>query len=174
MWRRVLGIAVAIVIAALILVVATRPLRYHRREVRVYFRDAQGLRAGAPVRMAGVDIGSVVSVRVRPDQRDTPAEVIMALQTPYELKIPRDATVSLETAGVLGPTFAGIDIIGASGPPLENRGVLKSKESTSTKMTTEQLLERVADIVKQKPCVAQATGETPSSSGKSTDSHPQR
>jgi ABC-type transporter Mla subunit MlaD len=100
--------------------------------------------------MAGVDIGSVASVRVRPDVRDTPAEVIMALQTPYALRVPKDASVSVETEGVLGPTFADIDIIGASGPPLEDGGVLKSKERPG--LTNEELLEHLAGIFKQRPC----------------------
>lgn len=130
------------------------------------------MRAGAPVRMAGVDVGTIATVRVRPDQHGAPAEVIMALRTPYELIVPKDASVSLETAGVLGPTFAEIDIIGASGPPLENGGVLKSKEGT--KLTTEQLIERVADIVKQKPCDAQAKSEPETGRGKDSDSQRRR
>lgn len=170
MRRRVLRIVLVVAIAAAILFLLVTPLRrlrYHRREVRVYFQDAQGLRAGAPVRMAGVDIGSIASVRVRPERPETPAEVIMALQTPYELKVPGDASVSLETEGVLGPTFAEIEISGASGPPLENGGVLKSKEGQ--KLSSEQFLEHLADIFKRKPCDTPGRGEaeTGSSSAKS-------
>lgn len=153
MRKQLVRVVPVVAIAALIVFLVARPLRYlryHRREVKVYFRDARGLRTGAAVRMAGVDIGSVASVRVRPDVRDTPAEVIMALQTPYALRVPKDASVSLETEGVLGPTFADIDITGASGPPLENAGVLKSKEGP--RLTSEEVLQHFADIFKQKPC----------------------
>jgi MlaD protein len=72
---RIVGVLL-FVLAAIIV----KPLRYHRREVRVYFQDAQGLHAGASVRMAGVDIGSVSSVRVRPEP-PAPAEVVMVLHT---------------------------------------------------------------------------------------------
>jgi phospholipid/cholesterol/gamma-HCH transport system substrate-binding protein len=78
----------------------------HRLELKAYFPDALGLRAGAQVRLAGVEVGSVTSVRARPDMRDNPAEVTMLLNTPYELKLPTDSAVSLATAGVLGETFA--------------------------------------------------------------------
>lgn len=112
--------------------------------------------------MAGVDVGSVESVRVRPDLHA--AEAVLSLRTAYELRVPKDATVSLSTEGVLGPTFAEIEILGASGPPLENRGVLKSKETANT---TEIIFDRVADIVKtldhvakQKPCEPQGTGQS--------------
>jgi len=171
--KQAVRVVLVVAVAAVILFLVARPLRYlryHRREVRVYFRDAQGLRAGAPVRMAGVDIGFVTSVRVRPDIRDTPGEVIMALETPYVLRVPKDASVSLETEGVLGPTFADIDIIGASGPPLENGGVLKAKEGT--RLTSEELLEHLADIFKQKPCDQAGSGAGIGRSSGKEDSHP--
>jgi len=161
------AVALLVAIAAIFLLVG-KPFQ-HRREVRTYFQDAQGLRAGSSVRMAGVDIGSVTSVRVRPEISATPAEVTMVLRTPYALRIPKDASVSLETAGVLGPTFAEIDIAGASGPPLEKGGVLKSKEVV--RLTPEQWLERVADIVKQKPCDALAKSDGASGSDKNSDSN---
>ncbi|HYG99446.1 MAG TPA: MCE family protein [Terriglobales bacterium] len=75
-----------------------------------YSSDGHRLRAGAPVRLAGVEIGFVQTVRVRPELKDHPVEVVMTIDTPYDLKIPRDAIVSLETAGVLGETFANIDL----------------------------------------------------------------
>jgi len=143
---------------AVVTLLAIRKPWYHRREIRVYFQNAKGLRAGAPVRMAGVDVGSVVSVRVRSDLHA--AEAVMSLRTPYELSVPKDATVSLPTEGVLGTTFAEIEIIGASGPPLENGGVLKSKESANA---TELIFDRVADIVKlakQKPCDTHSVGKS--------------
>jgi len=167
--RKRLLIIVLVAIAAIVFLLV-KPLQY-RREVKTYFQDAQGLHVGASVRMAGVDIGSVTSVRVRPEMSATPAEVTMALRTPYALKIPKDASVSLQTAGVLGPTFAEIEIAGASGPPLENGGVLKSKEVV--RLTPEQWLERVADVIKQRPCdtLAKSEAATGSGSDKDSDSH---
>jgi ABC-type transporter Mla subunit MlaD len=101
----------------------------HRLELKTYFQDAQGLRANAPVRLAGVDVGKVVSVRVKPEISQSPAEVVMSISTPYELKIPSDSTVSLATAGVLGETFAQIEIQGASGAPATSGTVLKSRHT---------------------------------------------
>lgn len=161
MRKRTLALIVIVGIAAAVLIAITKPW-YHRREIRVYFQDAKGLRAGAPVRMAGVDVGSVESVRVRPDLHA--AEAVLSLRTPYELRVPKDATVLLPTEGVLGSTFAEVEILNASGPPLENGGVLKSKESANA---TELIVDRVADIVKtldhvakQKPCETQSTGKS--------------
>ena len=101
----------------------------HQLQVKAYFLDAHGLRAGAPVRVAGVDVGRVTEVRVRPELKEHPAEVTMLLQTPYELRIPNDSIVLLSTAGLLGETYPEIEIRYASGLPLENGAVLKTREA---------------------------------------------
>ena len=77
--------------------------------VKTYFTNASGLRDGANVRVAGVDVGSVKSVRVRPELKEEPVEVVMVLNPRYEVRIPADSIVSLETEGVLGPTYVEID-----------------------------------------------------------------
>lgn len=118
----------AIAVAGVVLVLALAKSFHHALELKCYFKDAQGLRPGAKVRLAGVEVGSVTSVRARPELRDHPAEVALILQTPYELKVPNDSVVSLESAGVLGEVFAQINIQNASGPPIESGGVLKTRE----------------------------------------------
>jgi ABC-type transporter Mla subunit MlaD len=61
------------------------------------------------VRLAGLDVGKVNSVRARPDMPNHPAEVKMLLLTDYDLAIPDDSKISLPTAGILGETFVAID-----------------------------------------------------------------
>ncbi len=106
------------------------------------------------MRLAGVNVGSVANIRVRPELRENPAEVLMDVRTPYELKIPRDSVVTLETEGALGATFAEIDVTGASGEPAPNGAVLKSKE---TEPLTQELIEKVGDIIQRKPCELEST-----------------
>ncbi|HET9839994.1 MAG TPA: MlaD family protein [Candidatus Angelobacter sp.] len=142
-------IAVA-ALAAVTLVVALAKPSQHRLLFKCYFDNAQGLRPGAHVRLGGVEIGSVASVRVRPEFRDRPAEVTMLLQTSYPLDIPNDAVVSLETAGVLGEVFPQIDIRGASGPALLQDGILKTRAGESP--TPEEWLECFSNVVAHKPC----------------------
>jgi phospholipid/cholesterol/gamma-HCH transport system substrate-binding protein len=139
------SLRVAIVVGAAVPVVILftfpRPLG-HWQTLKTYFDNGMALRAGAPVRFAGVDIGSVKAVRPRPEIKDTPIEVVMSLNTAEELKIPNDSTVSLKSAGFLGETFVEIDSHTASGPPVQSGGTLKAVPTTA--LTTEQLLERIA------------------------------
>ncbi len=152
--RRVGIIVVAAIVAIGLAVLFGYPrLLTHTIELRVYFQNANGLRAGAPVRLAGVEVGRITSVRARPAMQAAPAEVLMKLQTPYELSIPNDSTVSLATAGVLGETFAEINVAGASGPPIKNGEVLKERPTKF--LSTEDLIEKLGDIVQRKPCAPQ-------------------
>ena len=144
MRKLVLGVLIVIGSAgALILLFAGIPRRGF--EIESYFQDIQGLRDGAPVRLAGVEIGTVKKVQIRPERRDAPAEVTMSIQTPYELKIPNDAIVSVSSAGVFGPSFADIDIRSTSGPPVQRGGVLKSRQSEDM---TQAILQKLTDALK--------------------------
>ena len=122
---------------------------YHELRLRTYVNDAVGLREGAPVRIQGVDLGKVTVVRVRPQQGRPPVEIDMLLQPTYELPIPTDAKVRLETDGILGLTFAEIDVIGASGPLVAGNGVLQAQEQR--RPTVEELISKITQGL-QKPC----------------------
>ena len=80
----------------------------------------------------------------------------MSLQTPYELNIPNDSVVTLETAGILGEVFPEIDIRGASGPPLLTNGELKTRSSENP--STWDLLKCFSNMKEHKPCDLRAPG----------------
>ena len=121
------------------------PLRYSRHDIKSCFDDAGGLHAGAAVRIAGVDVGTVRSVRANPQNKNCPAEVEMALATTYEIRIPKDSIAEANTAGLLGEVYVNIDTTQASGAPIENYGYLKSKPSKTTLSLADQL--KAADVL---------------------------
>ena len=141
--------AIAGVAIAALLIVLLKPTA-HRLTVKAYFTNGEGLRDGAQVRAAGVEIGSVRRVRVRPELKENPVEVVMVLNPPYEINIPNDSIASLATAGVLGGSYVEIEAAFASGPPIETDGVLKTRAITP--MTTEQFFEHISKILERKDC----------------------
>jgi len=93
----------------------------HQLQVKTYFGDARGLRVGALVRVAGVNVGRVADVHIRPELKERAAEVVLLIQTPYELTIPADSVVSLKRDGLLGEMYVEVDIRDASGPRKSRR-----------------------------------------------------
>jgi len=72
---------------------------------KAYFTNAMGLRAGAPVRFAGVDLGSIKSVRGKPEVKNSLVEVVMVFNPPYELKIPKRLNRFTRNRRHIGETF---------------------------------------------------------------------
>jgi len=92
-----------------------------------YFDNAEGLRAGAPVRLNGVDIGNVATITIARDKPQTPVEVTMKVSTKYNYDLRTDSVSSLDTAGVLGETYIDIDSRQASGPPVTDGAILQTQ-----------------------------------------------
>jgi phospholipid/cholesterol/gamma-HCH transport system substrate-binding protein len=142
-----IGVAILILLAVIVSIPLARRSNQNL-QAKAYFQNAQGLQVGARVRVAGVEVGKVTAIRVRPELRDNPAEVSMSLGTSYTLDIPRDSIAFLSTEGVLGPAFVDIDISKASGPPLQNGGVVKTVFVEN--LTPKQFLDRLSEIEQQK------------------------
>ncbi len=161
--KLILGLIVAVGMVAIGSLFVNR-LRYSHHDLKSCFDDAGGLRAGAPVRIAGVDVGTVHSVRANPQNKTCPAEVEMVLATSYEIRVPRDSIVEIETAGLLGEAYVNIDTTQASGAPIENYGYLKSKHARSTLSLGEQV--RAADVaLRLVQALKEAEKEVPKDAG---------
>ena len=141
--KLILVLMIAAGVAAIGLFIS--PLRYSRQDIKSCFDDASGLRAGAAVRIAGVNVGTVRSVRANPQNKNCPAEVEMALTTTYEIRIPKDSIAETNTAGLIGEVYVNIDSTQASGAPIENYGYLKSRPSKTTLSLGDQL--KAADVL---------------------------
>ncbi len=94
-----------------------------------YFENSAGLKIGAPVNLEGVSIGTVKDIRIVPERKLTPVEVIMRLGKRYSAALHTDSKSSLETIGVLGDTVVNINSKFATGPALQNGGELKTTET---------------------------------------------
>ncbi len=131
----------SITLAVLIFVMSGTVSPFSRKiALRAYFENAAGLVKGAPVRLAGVDIGNVdhVGYVTDPKRKSTPVEVVMKISSRNQNEVLhgtaanqyKDGSLAtLETAGVLGATFVDIDSSKASGPPVKDGDELKTTES---------------------------------------------
>ncbi|HEX4488062.1 MAG TPA: MlaD family protein [Terriglobales bacterium] len=127
--------------------------------LKSYFDNASGLRQGAPVRLNGVDIGNVETMRVvsDKDKQLTPVEVVMKVSTKYHDSLRQDSLTSLSTAGVLGETYVDINSSQAVGPEAKDGDVLPIRDrpdlndmirsSQGTLQNMDALLRRLDRIV---------------------------
>jgi phospholipid/cholesterol/gamma-HCH transport system substrate-binding protein len=97
--------------------------------LRCYFKNASGLKEGAPVSLEGVTIGNVKKIRVVPSRNPYPVEVTMELAGEYRGGLHTDSTAVVTQAGVLGDSFVDIDSTRASGPIPGNNAELVASGS---------------------------------------------
>ena len=121
-------VVASIVLGVLILLMSGGGLFTSKILLKSYFPDASGLTAGSPVRLSGVDIGNVKTIRVVPDRPQDPVEVVMKVNTKYLFFLRKDSITLLSTAGVLGATYINIDSSQAKGAEAQDGDVLPSKE----------------------------------------------
>ena len=146
-WVTILIVSVGLIgIAAFsFLKISSRP----RFRLRGCFQNVEGLRSGATVRLAGVDVGNVREVRAQPTDPVCPAAV--ELELGRELRLPDDSVVSVETEGVLGPSYLEIDVTRATGPAIRDGGVFPSKASAKFNAETlNQALTKAVERITQR------------------------
>lgn len=129
----------------------------HKIHLKSYVDNASGLRVGAPVRLAGVDIGNVTGIHIVQGKPTTPVEITMKVNTEYSFNLRKDSVTMLATAGILGETFVDVDSSSAKGPPATDGDTLASREvpdiqdvvraSQGTLQNMDALLKRLDRIV---------------------------
>jgi phospholipid/cholesterol/gamma-HCH transport system substrate-binding protein len=97
--------------------------------LRSYFENSAALKVGAPVNLEGVTIGNVKGIRIVPERKLTPVEVVMRINKKYLPALHTDSKTSLETVGVLGDTVVNIDSKFATGPQVQDGAELQTTES---------------------------------------------
>ncbi len=168
------GVLVIVAIACITALISlmsgsTGGLFTRRIVVHSYFENAAGLKAGAPVNLQGVTIGSVSKILVVPQRKLTPVEVVMKIGMKYSDGLHKDSLASLSTAGVLGDTFVDIDSAHANGPPLKNGDELSTTETPSLSdviKSSQSTIEQVNVILGKVNTLADTLGTTKGSAGK--------
>lgn len=116
--------------------------------LRTYLPEVEGLTIGAPVRLDGIEVGNVDSVRVSPRILHQPPdpkrsiELVLRIDKRYQNEIRTDSTASLITEGLLGNRYVTIQR-GFAGRPLTPDEEIPGREEKAMKL----IVERGADLV---------------------------
>lgn len=139
----VLSAAVALVMVALL--GSEQGIFRERFQARAVFGSVSGLRTGAPVFVAGVNVGTVQSIRfVAPREPSVPltpaeegreftrrvgeVEVTMTLEERYRPQIRSDSVATIASVGLLGDKSIEISVGSTDEPEIEPGGVLQSED----------------------------------------------
>jgi phospholipid/cholesterol/gamma-HCH transport system substrate-binding protein len=92
------------------------------------FNDVVGLKSGSPVRMGGIDIGTVDAVSHSSDPKDPRIHVRFSIARSEAVRIHQDSVVRIVNKGLLGDKMAEISVGSAESPALPDGGTIKSEE----------------------------------------------
>ena len=94
------------------------------------FKDVQGLRRGSPVRMGGVDIGSVSEVGYGSEAKDQKIYVRMAVVDREARRIRADSVATIEAKGLLGDKMITISVGSQNKPEVPPGGAIPSRDAS--------------------------------------------
>ncbi len=108
------GITVVAILAligfAMFLLGGSTDLLADRYRLNASYQDISGLREGAVVRLAGIDVGEVTRIRFSDDPSEKRVFVQFNLMERYRTRIRKDSVASIQTEGVLGDKYISVSI----------------------------------------------------------------
>ncbi len=93
------------------------------------FLDVKGLKTGAVVRLAGIDIGQVSKVNFSGDPGSKNIEVEMTIRSEYQPRLRGDSSASISQIGVLGDMYISLSVGSPDKEMLADDGAITSVES---------------------------------------------
>jgi len=128
--------------AVIFLIGDERQLFNSKAKYSTSFEDVQGLRRGSPVRMGGVDIGTVVSVDYASAANDKNIHVRMSISADDARRIRQDSIATIEGKGLLGDKMIVVTVGAPSQVQLPEGAVIPSRPPEDLS----KLIARVSNI----------------------------
>lgn len=123
----VLVLLILFVVFVLTIGVQTR-LFEDRYTLRAAFRDVQGLVIGAPVRLAGLTVGTVKQISFGPDLADPRIHVEVTIDRAFQDRIREDSVAGIGTIGLVGDKVFEVTVGSESARILNPGDILQAAE----------------------------------------------
>lgn len=91
-------------------------------KIKVLFGFANGVDMGAPVRLAGINVGEIEEVGVYYDESQQRTKVYLVAKIKKEAKVEKDAICKINTLGLLGEKYLEIS------PGTQSAGFMQNKD----------------------------------------------
>lgn len=136
------------VLAAAIFYVTGAGVLGPKYRMKTYLPEVSGLGNGAAVKVDGVEVGNVESIKLLPRtagkalEKNKSIEVVMRVDRRYQPDILTDSVASLVTEGLLGNRYVNVTR-GFTGTPIPDNGVIPGAEEKAMK----EVVERSAEVL---------------------------
>jgi phospholipid/cholesterol/gamma-HCH transport system substrate-binding protein len=107
-----------------------RGLFKSNQDYMVVFDDVEGLKRGSPVRMGGIDVGSVSGIRYSDDANDPRLYVVISVAEDEARRIRADSQASISPKGLLGDKMLTITVGTAEKEAVPAGGVIQTGEGS--------------------------------------------
>lgn len=141
-----LAIGLAIAATAILALGSKSGLLEGKATLYVHFADINGLVAGAPVRLAGLDVGTVQRIEFPDDPGKTEAQVTLSVKSKYLPRIRRDSVAFVDSKGLLGDKIINISLGSVKTEQLKDGDTLRTKQAPSLDHLATQVGEAVEGI----------------------------
>lgn len=112
----------------------------------VKFKDISGLRSGATVSLAGVNVGTVTDIRFPESIDDKMVVVELEVQEKYKSRIRQDSEAAIMTQGLLGDKMVFIKVGTPDSPEIKAGETLRTGKLFSIDSFAEDGGEMIADL----------------------------
>jgi phospholipid/cholesterol/gamma-HCH transport system substrate-binding protein len=136
----------------------TRDLWEAKARYNTAFNNVAGLKPGAPVRMGGVDIGSVVSVGLGESGGDTRIFVRMAIGRKDARRIHVDTVASVGNKGLLGDKMIELSVAPSDSTPLPPGVLIASVEPADVLASANRIVNASVEAIEDITPLAKALG----------------
>ena len=142
--EKVVGLFIIIPIIILLIVFIfigrTKHFFEEKYKIKAVFKEGEGLKAGIPIILSGIDIGAIKSVQLNEQNQ---VEVTLEIRKVYQNKIRNDSKATVAKAGFIGEQRIKIYPGSVSLPIIPDGGTIKVEEV----MAIEDMVNRVKPVL---------------------------
>lgn len=128
-----------VILTYFVLMIGDFKLMKHGYHIKTVFGFANGIKVGAPLRLAGVDVGEVKEIKLS-HEKEGKTIVFLTAWVENEVKIPKDSRAWVNTLGLLGEKY--LEVI----PGKDYQHILKENDILLGEDPTS--VQEVTDLVK--------------------------
>jgi len=127
----VILVALVLLVTGILLIGEQNQLFARKNDYFIQFADVGGLNTGSPVQLNGVDVGSVMSVKLPEDPEAADIRVEISIDRRYAARVRADSQAAIKTLGLLGDKYVEISSGSPEEEPIPDGGQIPTAATTS-------------------------------------------